>query len=156
MGASSPVQSPMSHPSRADFKAALIARAKAAAAEQDQEERGVRLPPIGPEARGRRCVSQPPAAASNASAGSASSRQRKPERQPRPQSLGPGGRPNDEEEKCGRQMFDKNTLRTNNRELFAPAIYQWRLQQCVIDGPQGVVEEESDVDAGGLVRVYVR
>lgn len=47
---------------------------------------------------------------------------------PRPQSVGVGG--DDDGEKCGRQMFDKNTLRTQSREMFISAIQQYRQGRC--------------------------
>lgn len=158
-GASSPGHSPTSQPSRAELKAQLLARARSAAAmdsDRGEEERGVRLPPIGPDgvaaARGRRCVSQPPAAHSGGSGGSSNGRQKK---QARPQSMGVAGRGDDDDEKCGRQMFDKNTLRTNHREVFAPAIDYWRRQHSALGGQRDAEAETEDVP-GGAVRVYVR
>lgn len=104
----------------------------------DSGEGGVRLPPLEPDclSRGRRCSSQPPVdhvgggpsggyAAGGSERGAGSKKEKK---KSRPQSLNAGKE--DDDEKCGRQMFDKNTLRTNHRELFMAAIRHFRSERC--------------------------
>lgn len=134
--------------------AAAAAALAAAAADDDRGSNAsgaerVRLPPIGSDGRGRRCASQPPIEPTGPA------RQKK---QPRPQSMGAGKDARvekDEDEKCGRQMFDKNTLRTRERDLFRPAIHQYRLDKCTDDWVGGEVPFE-ELAASSMVRVFVR
>jgi len=131
-------------PKPSEVRAALLERArKAAQAEADQ---AVKLPPLGPDgqSRGRRCSSQPP----NEPAERGPSRQKKPAR---PKSMC-NARANDDEE-GGRQMFDKNTLRTRSRDLFMPAITQYRQEKCQCNDDQHPTSASS---GGGSVRVFVR
>jgi len=139
-----------------------------------EERRGVRLPPLdgAAGARGRqadhasdseeavqrgRATSQPPV------------NRKAPKKQKRPRSMGvaaaaPGGGsgnsgPNAsvssaKDEEGGRQMFDKNTLRTNHRDLFMAAIADWR-QENLNDACDDSGAEISH-NGGGAVRVYLR
>mmetsp|Transcript_2816 Transcript_2816/g.4889 ORF Transcript_2816/g.4889 Transcript_2816/m.4889 type:complete len:1449 (+) Transcript_2816:161-4507(+) len=140
-------------PVRSDSRGALVDRARNAVIDEDcgSSARGndqVRLPPIGPESRGRRCASQPPVDPSGPS-----SRQKK---QARPQSLGAGNaRAAEKEEEGGRQMFDKNTLRTRERDLFAECIHQYRLEKCP-DRRSGRGMPVEDPVRAGPVQVFVR
>lgn len=97
-------------------------------------DEAVRLPPLEPESS-RRCASQPPANPPRAA-----------RRKPRTQSIGVDKV--DEEERCHRQMFDKNTLRTNHRDTFVTAIQQWRKEVNL--------ETRQYEDEHAAVRVFVR
>lgn len=107
----------------------------------------LRLPPInrapsanckdaGP-ARGRRASSQPPVEANDSGSRRSSKKQSQAKR---PQSVSAGQAGGDDEEKCGRQMFDKNTLRTMNRDLFMSAIKVFRQERGLRDGVNDMVQ----------------
>jgi hypothetical protein len=63
-----------------------------------------------------------------------------------------------QDESGGRQMFDKNTLRTSHRDAFVNAISQLRSQQSHVSGPQTCQAGTRDdsVGQGAAVQVYVR
>merc|ERR1719476_533402 len=50
-------------------------------------------------------------------------------------------------------MFDKNTLRTRSRDVFMPAIKQYRHERCQCNGDQ---DPTSSSPEGCSVRVFVR
>lgn len=111
----------------------------------------VKLPLLGPDrgSRERRCSSQPPVGDKG--------QRRKEKKQARPRSTGGkvqgGGDGGDEE--GGRQMFDKNTLRTNNREVFMTVVERWR-DQNIRKRAADEQEDEDDGSEGQLLRVYLR
>lgn len=130
-------------------------------------ESDVRLPPIrgargrapcvskdhGPPRRGR-AASQPPVDA-DGHGNRRSSKKHSQAKRPQSVSAGQGG--GEDEEKCGRQMFDKNTLRTMNRDLFMTAIRVFRQERGLRDGVNNM-----DQPTSGLltqkkgVRVFLR
>jgi len=125
--------------------------------------KGVRLPHLdqaAPSNGMRRCSSQPPAVPGGPSE-LPPVKGGKP--QGRPQSMGarkgaPGAHAKDDDgEKCGRQMFDKNTLRKNNKPLFSWAIRNYRDQLPKPDAAAGAVnEQEGGSSSSSAVKVYVR
>lgn len=103
-----------------------------------EDEEPVRLPPLsgsdrgsergGGAPRGRRCSSQPPSQPRN--------QVKEKKKPPRPQSVGhTKAEKDDDGEKGSRQMFDKNTLRTNNKQLFQGAIQFYRQDRGIKNGP---------------------
>eukprot|EP00927_Polykrikos_kofoidii_P055529 TRINITY_DN4975_c1_g2_i1.p1 TRINITY_DN4975_c1_g2~~TRINITY_DN4975_c1_g2_i1.p1 ORF type:complete len:1524 (+),score=324.69 TRINITY_DN4975_c1_g2_i1:674-4573(+) len=126
---------------------------------------------VRPGPRGRRASSQPPAdhqppqicggpggvgGGPNGSVGGgggnvAPKRQKKPAR---PQSTGAG---DDDGEKCSRQMFDKNTLRTMHRDLFIQAVDNFRYDNCrvPVDSKRAAIETPPVNDTVPL-RVFMR
>mmetsp|Transcript_173137 Transcript_173137/g.555180 ORF Transcript_173137/g.555180 Transcript_173137/m.555180 type:complete len:1387 (-) Transcript_173137:544-4704(-) len=59
------------------------------------------------------------------------------------------------EEEGGRQMFDKNTLRTNHRDMFMTALATYQLRRSK-SASLGEAEEPSANFAGSGLRVYLR
>lgn len=131
-----------------------------------RSDSSVKLPPLGPgqrgpspglppEAppRGRRCASQPPVEANNGGRKSKKQQQGK-----RPQSVSAGQAGGDDDgEKCGRQMFDKNTLRTMNRDLFMTAIRLFREDRGLRNGVSSKdIRNETQPAHKGGISVFLR
>lgn len=113
--------------------------------ESQEDGRACRLPPLDPDG-GRRCSSVPPVDQPIVVG------QQKPSRKVRPQSLGAVAHA-DDDEKCTRQMFDKNTLRTQHRDLFMLAIQLYRQERC----QGGIAEEVADDESRSQgIKVFVR
>lgn len=122
--------------------------AVAAACEEDEDQPSIRLPPLDRGGRARRCSSQPPAESDDG----VPQRQR-PKKQERPRSMDTREK-KDEEEKCGRQMFDKNFLRLRERDLFSNVINTYRHQKFK---PMSDRKFENDLESHDkAIRVCVR
>eukprot|EP00929_Paragymnodinium_shiwhaense_P061113 TRINITY_DN3051_c0_g3_i2.p1 TRINITY_DN3051_c0_g3~~TRINITY_DN3051_c0_g3_i2.p1 ORF type:complete len:1708 (+),score=404.31 TRINITY_DN3051_c0_g3_i2:70-5193(+) len=124
----------------------------------DSDAPAVRLPPLSADGgpRGRRCASVPPAefhgrnhAQPAAERGRGKQAGGQGRGKPRPQSVSAAAA--DDDEKGGRQMFDKNTLRTMpaNRDLFMRAVQQYRQSRA-----KGAEAPQSDPNA--MLEVFVR
>lgn len=96
-------------------------------------------------------VRAPPAPPAPTRAASAPSSDVRPNRS-RPNKTG------DDDEKGGRQMFDKNTLRDMHRDLFSGFIERWRQSRELQAEVEGEEEEEGEDGVGGgeSVRVFMR
>ncbi|CAE8609708.1 unnamed protein product [Polarella glacialis] len=111
---------------------------------EDADGAGLWLPQL--ESRGRRVSSQPPVYVPEGA-------EREKRKKARPQSVGMIGA-EDDGEKCGRQMFDKNTLRTNHRDLFLMAVRLYREERCRPNPNDG--DCSVSLETGQMINVCLR